>query len=64
MIFHAEMYTIKACITDNIEEGSTGRSICTVTESHAYLQSLPGEGTETGQAENMRSTGFAFMDKG
>jgi hypothetical protein len=40
MEFLAEIYTIKACIMENIEEGYTGRNIYFLSDRHAAIKAL------------------------
>jgi hypothetical protein len=38
--FQAEIYTIKACILENIEKGYTGRNISILANSQAAIKAL------------------------
>jgi hypothetical protein len=40
MVFQAEIYTIKACITENIEKGYTEKKICILSDSQAAIKAL------------------------
>jgi hypothetical protein len=39
-VFQAEIYAIKACITEDIEEGYTGRNIYILSDRHAVIKAL------------------------
>jgi ribonuclease HI len=39
-VFQAEIYTIKACIMENIEKGYKGRNIYILSDSQAAIQAL------------------------
>jgi ribonuclease HI len=39
-VFQAEIYAIKACIMENIENGYTGRNICILSDSQAAIKAL------------------------
>jgi hypothetical protein len=40
VLFQAEIYTIKACIMENMEKDYTGRNICILSDSQAAIKAI------------------------
>jgi hypothetical protein len=40
MVIQAEIYTIKACIMENIVKGYTGRNVYIISDSQAAIKAL------------------------